>query len=357
MNFNVIYNEDCIEGAKHHIHDGSIDLIITDPPYGIDGAHLDKHYNRNENYVVDGYIDVPKADYGIFSEKWISECARILRPGGSVYIVSGYTNLHHILNALHSTELEEINHIIWKYNFGVYTRNKFVSSHYHILFWQKPGGVPTFNTFCRFGDSEKSENGSSLNYADREDVFVIDREYQPGEIKNKNELPFALLSKMILYSSNPGDVVCDMFLGGGSTAIVSKGLNRKYVGFELSKNAFELASSRIVQTNEGSMIDLLRIPSKNMKENSGKSWTDEERTILITLYKENQNLCKKDAIENICKQLQRGRWGVENELKRLGVLKKTKSSRNKKNTESRDDNKYNNSPTFQMKLPISDNNG
>ena len=53
------YNEDCIEGSKKHIRDNSVDLIICDLPYGIDRSNLDKHYNRNEEFVVDGYVDVP----------------------------------------------------------------------------------------------------------------------------------------------------------------------------------------------------------------------------------------------------------------------------------------------------------
>lgn len=325
------YNEDCIEGSKKFIRDNSVDLIICDPPYGIDGSHLDKHYNRDEGFVIDGYVDVPQEEYGDFSEKWIAEASRILRPGGSIYIVSGYTNLHHVLNALHSTNLVEINHIIWKYNFGVYTSKKYVSSHYHILFWQKPGGVPTFNTYCRYGDSEYDDDKRSMNYNDREDVFIIDREYKPGEIKNKNELPFALLSKLIAYSSNPGDVVCDMFLGGGSTAIVAKGMNRIPIGFEISKNAFEMAMDRINSTGSGSLLYLLRSPSENTRINSGKEWTDEEKQSALKIYEDckSKNMCKKDIVAEICSELKRGKWGVDKQLEKMGIVFETKRGRPK----------------------------
>ena len=114
-----IYNQSCISGMQEHVLDNSIDLIFTDPPYGIDGDNLDAVYHRDESYVVPGYIDVPLSEYKKFSEDWIRECARVLRPGGSMYIVSGYTNLHHILNALHATELKEVSHMIAKYTFGV----------------------------------------------------------------------------------------------------------------------------------------------------------------------------------------------------------------------------------------------
>ena len=132
-----VYNQSCIEGMREHVADNSIDLIFTDPPYGIDGDELDVHYHRDESNVVPGYVDVPLSQYAQFSQDWIRECERVLRPGGSMYIVSGYTNLHHILNALHGTDLQEVNHLIAKYSFGVNATKKWVSSHYHILFWQK----------------------------------------------------------------------------------------------------------------------------------------------------------------------------------------------------------------------------
>lgn len=233
------YNMDCVEGARKYLKDNSIDLIVTDPPFGIKGDALHKHYNRNEKFVLDGYIEVPKEEYYEFSLSWIKEAERVLRPGGSIYIFSGYTNLRHILNALAQTKLKEVNHIIWKYNFGVYTKNKYVSSHYHILYYVKPGAEPTFNTFCRYDKSEREAGtNGSLNYRDREDVWVINREFKPGQVKNKNELSSQLLSKIIQYSSNEEDLVCDFFLGSFSTAKVVMALNRRVRGFEKNEIAF-----------------------------------------------------------------------------------------------------------------------
>ena len=228
-----IWNEDCISGMSNHISDNTIDLIITDPPYGIDGDKLDKHYARDESYAIPGYVDVPLKHYGEFSSKWIKECDRCLKPGGSIYIISGYTNLHHILNALHSTSLKEINHLIWQYGFGVATTKKYVSSHYHILYWYKPpDNKRIFNTNCRFTDITDS-------YHDRESVFEISRKYKPGVLKNKNQLPEELVERLLLYSSNRGSLVMDPFMGGFTTANVAIKYGRNVTGFEMNENAFQ----------------------------------------------------------------------------------------------------------------------
>jgi len=309
---NKFYNTDCIDGAQKYLGDDSVDLIITDPPYGIEGDKLDKHYNRNESFVIDGYVEIPKKEYASFSEKWILQAERILKPGGSIYIVSGYTNLNDILNALKKTSLEEVNHIIWKYNFGVYTKTKYISSHYHILFYKKKGEKHTFNTFSRYSDSEKADNGGSRNYLDREDVWIINREFKPGKIKNKNELPQKLLEKMIQYSSNEGDLVCDFFLGSFSTAKVAKGLNRYATGFEISKNSFNYQIKEFEKLKTGYLQSQIRKPPKNLLVNSGKSLTADEKKKISAEFKKikARGLSKKQAIEDISKKYGRGYWSV-----------------------------------------------
>ena len=234
-NLYQVYNQSCVEGMREHVANDSIDLIFTDPPYGIKGDELDVHYHRDESKVVPGYVDVPLSEYAKFSLDWISECARVLRPGGSLYIVSGYTNLHHVLNALHSTDLEEINHIIAKYSFGVSTKNKFVSSHYHVLFWQKPdkkGQKRTFNSNWKYTDQKDS-------YHDRLTVQDMPRAHNPGQTKNKNQLSEDFIEKFIMYSSNRGDTVMDCFGGGFTTARTALRYGRKFIGFELNKHAYD----------------------------------------------------------------------------------------------------------------------
>jgi site-specific DNA-methyltransferase (adenine-specific) len=314
-------NEDCIEGCKKHIPDGSVDLIITDPPYGINGDLLHKHYNRKEEFVLDGYVDVPAVQYADFTRSWIAQAQRILRPGGSIYIISGYTHLPDILTALRETDLQEVNHIIWKYNFGVYTQNKYVSSHYHILYYVKPGGKPTFNTYCRYGAGETNGGTGAQNYLDREDVWIINREYKRGKTKNKNELPPQLLIKMLQYSSNEGDLVCDLFLGSFSTAKIAIGLNRRACGFEMSPTAFQYQMAQVTRIQPGSLLPTLRQPSHSPLKNQNKRWTEAEKEALHRRYAGllNEHCTKKRAIEILTHETGRGRFALMKVLANLSV--------------------------------------
>ena len=314
----TFYNGDCISGAARYIPDGSVDLIITDPPYGICGDTLHKHYNRNEKFVVDGYVEIPVEEYGNFSLLWIREAERILKPGGSIYIISGYTNLYHILAALRMTKLTEVNHIIWKYSFGVFTRRKFVSSHYHILFYEKPGGTRTFNIESRYGMNEKNRDGRSLNNTDREDVWQINREYKPGVMKNKNELPSELLIKLIQYSSKKGDLVCDLFLGGFSTAIAAIGLNRRVTGFEISPAMFDARIREIKGMEPGSLIPLLREPAIQPRKNQRKVWTEEDIQYLVREFEKRRasGETKKEIVAALGDALGRERWAIVKALKK-----------------------------------------
>jgi site-specific DNA-methyltransferase (adenine-specific) len=318
----LFHNCDCIEGARQHVSDGSIDLIITDPPYGIGGDTLHKHYNRSEDLVVDGYVEVPEEEYGDFSREWVAEAARILRPNGSIYIVSGYTNLYHILDALRATDLREVNHIVWRYNFGVHTRRKFVSSHYHILYYERPGpGKRKFHTNVRFGPGERDGEGGALNYADREDVWVINREYKPGRRKNKNELPTELLVKMMQYSSDPGNLVCDLFMGGFGTARVAVGLERRFVGFEVSPSIFEEGMRRMEGVEPGFLLPSLRTPEAGGLASQGKRWTEEETARLLKNYRilREEGRTKASSIQALSDEFGRGRFAITNVLKREGL--------------------------------------
>lgn len=199
------------------IPDGAIDLIVTDPPFAIDFKAHRLNYNRKGGNVLEGYREVPEEEYGAFTRQWVREAARILAPEGSMYVFSGWNRLRDILEGIDDAGLTTVNHLIWKYQFGVFTKKKYVTSHYHILFVAKDPKRYTFNKLDHYP----------------EDVWVINREYWKGKKKTPTKLPRELVRKILRYSSNPGDLVFDPFLGSGTVAVVARQEGRHFLGFEL----------------------------------------------------------------------------------------------------------------------------
>ena len=135
---------DCISGMKS-LPENSVDFVVADPPFGIDFSMKENLYNRNSDFVPDGYTEVSHTDYSEFTSSWIKELPRIMKESASAYIFSGWTHLKEVLEAIDNSDLTLINHIIWKYQFGVFTKRKFVTSHYHVLFCVKNSKKYFFN--------------------------------------------------------------------------------------------------------------------------------------------------------------------------------------------------------------------
>ncbi|ROL56131.1 site-specific DNA-methyltransferase [Bacteroidetes/Chlorobi group bacterium Naka2016] len=259
LEFNKIYNMDCIEGMKR-IPNNTIDLVITDPPFAIDFKAKRSNYNRTQTRVLEGYNEIPKEEYYDFTLKWMKEVYRVLKESGSMYVFSGWNNLKDILIALDEIGFITVNHIIWKYQFGVVTKRKFVTSHYHCLYVCKNDDKRKFFPYSRYG-KEKDKDGGSLHYKDKEDVWIIKREYWTGDQKTPTKLPAELIRKILMYSSEEGDIVLDPFLGSGQVAIVSQMMKRQFIGFEIVKEYYEFAQKRL----EGNMYRIKEIDkgSKN----------------------------------------------------------------------------------------------
>lgn len=220
---------DNIEGMRK-LSEESIDCIIADPPFGLSFTGKESIYNRDQRFVKSGYAEVT-GDYEKFSEKWISELCRIMKRTSSAWIFSGWTNLGDILSAVKKSGLVLVNHVIWKYQFGVFTERKFVTSHYHVLFLAKTKNY-YFNKIMHYPL----------------DVWEINRTYRRGEVKNATKLPNELIQRCIDFTTKPGDLVMDPFMGNGTTALVSKGTFRHYLGYELNKSM-----KPVIDANVGSV--------------------------------------------------------------------------------------------------------
>ena len=225
--------EDCIVGMRQ-LRAESIDLVIADPPFGISFDGKSSVYNRDERLVVEGYEETNKS-YHEFTARWIAELPRIMKPESSAYVFSGWTNLDAVLEGARDAGLTTLNHLIWHYPFGVYTKKRFVTSHYHIVLLVKDPRKYFFN---------KIENYP-------EDVWTVKRQYRTGLAKNATKLPFEVVSRCIDFSSKPGDIVLDPFMGNGTTAVAAKSNLRRFIGFEINEKLQTLLETEIAKTKSG----------------------------------------------------------------------------------------------------------
>lgn len=223
-----IYQGDALE-MMDAIPSGSVDLIVTDPPFAIDFRAQRMNYNRTGRHVLEGYREISPDDYAGFTRVWLDAAYRVLSSSGSIYVFSGWNRLKDVLCSLDDAGFFTLNHIIWKYQFGVFTRKKFVTSHYHILYAVKNPRSYTFNKVEHYP----------------EDVWVINREYWKGKQKTPTKLPRDLVRKILRFSSNPGDLVLDPFLGSGTVAVVSREMGRHFLGFEVVPEYFAFAEQRL----------------------------------------------------------------------------------------------------------------
>jgi len=309
-----IFNEDAIEKASERIVPGTVDLVINDPPFGIGEGKFDRHYSRDEDYVLTGYKEAPP-DYAIFTHEWMKKAHEVLKPSGSMFVFIGHTNLRHVLNSAAELGLVEVNHLIWKYNFGVYTKRKFVTSHYHLLYYSKTA-KRKFNTYARFAWDEKQADGSSVLYRDLEDVFIINKEYQPKTVKNKNKLPDSLIEKLILYTTDPGDIVCDFFLGNFTTALVAHSLGRIPCGFEINDLAYKLGMERLNNTIQGGRLGELKPVINNLPENQGKPFSKSEIKEICKIYnkQKSSNVVRRQIIDDLSFKFGRGKFSISNTI-------------------------------------------
>lgn len=246
---NRIFNEDCIAGMARHIPDASVDLVITDPPFGIEFQAKRANYNRKGSRVLEGYNEVKGVDYLEFTRAWLAQVRRVLKPEGSLYIFSGWNYLKELLIVLDELDFNLVNHLVWKYQFGLVTSRKYVTSHYHILFAGIDEKKRKFYPYARFEKEERAGDGGSAHYRDKEDVWNIPREYWNGDVKTPTKLPAEIIRKILAYSSQPGDLVLDPFLGSGQVAVVSLMEGRHYLGFEVVPEYFEFAERRLQSGN------------------------------------------------------------------------------------------------------------
>ncbi|MFX0050248.1 MAG: DNA-methyltransferase [Candidatus Hermodarchaeota archaeon] len=254
---NRIINGDCIE-IMQSFPDEIIDLAFIDPPY-----------NLEKEYGVYCDSNTPLS-YLKWTEKWLKEILRLLKPSGSLYLLNlPKWSLHHAVFL--DKFLFRKNTIAWD---ALSTpRGKIMPAHYSLLFYTKSANKYVFNQLyskhnwahCARKKCIKQRKDSSLREKPYSDIWnniyrVKHRSKRYGY--HPTQLPLPIMERIILTSSNEGDLVFDPFLGVGTTAIVAKLLKRKYLGIEINPEFIQESNDNL--TNALSFSPRLEFPIKNI---------------------------------------------------------------------------------------------
>jgi DNA modification methylase len=268
IELDTLYNSDCIAGMGR-IPDGSVDLAFADPPFNI-------------GYKYDVYEDRMKAEeYLAWSKKWGKALVRTLKPDGTFWLAIG-DDFAAELKLMFQRELGLVcrSWVIWYYTFGINCKYKFSRSHTHLFHFVKDPKKFTFNT-----ENIRVPSARQLVYADLradsrgrlpDDTWILRPQDAPdsftpeedtwhvprvcGTFKERAgwhgcQMPEKVLQRVIVACSNPGETVLDPFGGSGTTLIVAKKLNRRFVGFELSKDYAKRVQDRLTSTSVGDPIN------------------------------------------------------------------------------------------------------
>ena len=232
MKLNKIYNEDCLEGMKR-IPDGSVDLIVTDPPYLMNyktGRRKDKTHRFNDVILND--------DNEQLITDYVKECYRILKDDTAMYLFCSSNKVDFF-----KRELEKLfsikNMIIWvKNNHTAGDLESAFGRKYEIVFLVNKG--------------QRKFNGERLT-----DIWEFPKVSSDGQL-HQNQKPIELIKRCIKKHSNVGDVVFDGFMGSGTTAAAALDINRNYIGFELDEYYFNVAEKRLKNhTTQTDIFNLL----------------------------------------------------------------------------------------------------
>lgn len=228
-----LYNDDCIKKMKD-FSDNTFDLIYADPPYNLSGENNLTVKNGKISKLNKGDWDIID-DINKFNNEWISECIRILKDNGTIWISGTLHNYPSVAMILKKYNMWIINDIIWyKRNATpLLSRNRFAPST-ELIWLASKNKKYKFN----YEIAKIINNGKQMKN-------LWDIPATRHKTIHPTEKPEILLERIIKIGSDEGDLILDPFMGSGTTGVVSKNLNRKFIGIEVNKEYFEIAKNRI----------------------------------------------------------------------------------------------------------------
>ena len=229
----------------------SVDLIFADPPYNL--QLKDTLYRPDQTTVEAVTQDWDKfntyKEYDNFTEQWLKESKRILKKGGALWVIGSYHNILRVGTSIQNHGFWILNDIIWHKTNPMpnFRGTRFTNAHETLLWCTTSREAKyTFN----YQNLKELNDGKQM----RSDWYIpiCSGKERLREINNQRshptQKPEALMYRIILSSTNKGDIILDPFLGSGTTAVVAKKLQRNFIGIEQDKEYISLAKKRLKQT-------------------------------------------------------------------------------------------------------------
>jgi len=243
---NQIIQGDCIE-VLENLPKKSVDLVFADPPYNLQLQRTLYRPNMSRVDAVDEGWDQFNSfqEYDVFSRRWLGACRRVLKDNGTIWVIGSYHNIYRLGAVMQDLGYWFLNDVIWiKTNPMPNFRGvRFTNAHETLLWCSKQKGARyTFNheAMKAFNDEKQMRSDWYLRICNGPE-----RIRESGKKVHPTQKPEALLYRVILASSNPGDIVLDPFFGVGTTGAVAKKLHRNWLGIEQDPGYVEIAQERI----------------------------------------------------------------------------------------------------------------
>ena len=249
---NTILDGDCI-ARMNALPEGSVDLIFADPPYNL---QLRGDLHRPDNSRVDAVDDhwdqfASFAVYDDFTRAWLAAARRLLKPDGAIWVIGSYHNVFRMGAELQNQGFWILNDVVWrKSNPMPNFRGKRLTNAHETLIWASrgEGAKYTFNY-----EALKALNDGIQMRSDWVIPICTGHERLKdgnGDKAHPTQKPEALLHRVLVATTNPGDVVLDPFFGTGTTGAVAKMLGREFIGIEREESYRKVAEARIAKVRK-----------------------------------------------------------------------------------------------------------
>ena len=240
---------DCV-AAMRALPDASVDLVFADPPYNLQlGGDLNRPDGSRVDAVTDDWDRFDSFEtYDAFTRAWLSQCRRVLKPDGALWVIGSYHNIFRVGAILQDLDFWILNDIVWRKSNPMpnFRGTRFTNAH-ETLIWASMGERAKYHFNYR---AMKTLNDELQMRSDW--VMPLcggqERLKQDGRKAHPTQKPEALLYRVLLATSEVGDVVLDPFFGTGTTGAVAKRLGRAWIGCEREIGYHALALERIAGT-------------------------------------------------------------------------------------------------------------